>query len=400
MLFWGIALCLVLGSLGLLAAPLIRGAGGGTGRARFDMAIYRDQIAEIGADRARGLLTEAEAEATRVEIGRRLIAAADAEAGEPAAAHAPRALSRAVGLVLVAGLAAAAFGLYARLGAPNQPDQPLQARLEAEARARANRPGQEAAEAMAAKTAQPAPKASPEDTALVAKLQAVLADRPDDVQGHRLLAQSLGSLGRWSEARAAQGTVVQLEGGEASAQDLADWAELMVLAAGGYVSPEAEQALARALDRDPRNPVARYYSGLTLAQGGRPDLAYRLWSGLLAEGPPDAPWIAPIRAQIGDVAGAAGLPPPPEAGGAPDIASMAPDQRAGMIEGMVAGLAERLAGQGGSPEEWARLITAYGVLGRLDDARQAWQSAEAAFAGNPAALATLAAAANQAGLAP
>ena len=68
--------------------------------------------------------------------------------------------------------------------------------------------------------------------------------RPDDLQGHRLLAQSLASLQRWPEARAAQERVLAILGDRAAARDFVDLAELRILAAGGYVSPEAEAALA------------------------------------------------------------------------------------------------------------------------------------------------------------
>ena len=196
--------------------------------------------------------------------------------------------------------------------------------------------------------------ATPQDLALVEQLRGVLAERPDDLQGHRLLARSLGGLGRWSEARAAQGEVVRILGPAATGQDLAEWAELMVLATNGYVSPEAEQALGRALSLDPGNPLARYYSGLTVLQGGRPDLAYRLWTGLLAEGPADAPWIATIEGQIDEVARLAGLPPPGDAPPGPSPAdvdaagAMTPDERQAMVAGMVDQLGTRLAAEGGT----------------------------------------------------
>src|ERR1043166_2187409 len=47
-----------------------------------DVAVYRDQIDEIARDRASGLIGESEAEAARVEVSRRLIAAADAADAE------------------------------------------------------------------------------------------------------------------------------------------------------------------------------------------------------------------------------------------------------------------------------------------------------------------------------
>lgn len=414
-LFWGIAAGLSLGVLGLIFAPLLRGGGQGAARASYDMQVFRDQLREIDADHDRGLMSAEEARATRVEVSRRLIAAADSAASQGGDAAAPRSLSRALALTLVLLLALAGGGLYARLGAPGSGDRPLAARLEADARARAERPGQAEVEAMVAARMAEAPDnaippASPEDIALIDQLRGALAQRPDDLAGHRLLARSLGTLGQWSEARAAQGTVIRLLGPGAGPADLMEWAELMVLATNGYVSPEAEAALGRALALDPTNAPGRYYSGLALLQGGRADLAYRLWTGLLAEGPADAPWIPTIEAQIDEVARLAGMPPPaagtpqsaPLAGpAAGDIAAaedMSPEDRAAMIEGMVAGLDTRLSAEGGTPEEWARLIGAYGVLGRMDDAARAWQAGKTAHAGDAPALTLLDQAARGAGL--
>ena len=85
------------------------------------------------------------------------------------------------------------------------------------------------------------------------------------------------------------------------------------MAAGGYVSPESEAALVRALELDPRHPAGRYYSGLTLMQAGRPDLAHGIFAALLAEGPPDAPWIEAVRAGLAEAerqTGAAARRPP------------------------------------------------------------------------------------------
>ena len=50
-----------------------------------------------------------------------------------------------------------------------------------------------------------------------------------------------------------------------------------------------------------------------------------------------------------------------------------------MIEGMVSGLAERLAQDGGPPEDWARLIRAYGVLGQQQAAAAIWAEAQDVF---------------------
>ena len=70
-----------------------------------------------------------------------------------------------------------------------------------------------------------------------------------------------------------------------------------------------------------------------------------------------------------------------------------------MIEGMVAGLSDRLATDGGPPEEWAQLIGALGVLERTDQAFAIFKTAEIVFGGNPSAMDMITRAAQRAGVA-
>ena len=395
----------VLGSLGLVLAPMLRGSGRGERRASYDMQIYRDQLREIEADRGRGVLGAEEAEATRVEVARRLLAAADAEAGEVGAALAPRRLSRGLAVALAVALAVGTAGLYRGLGAPGFPDQPLALRLAGGGIERTQRPDQAEAEAIvAARGMQPAAPEGAENAALLDQLAVILRDRPDDLEGHRLLAGGLAGLGRFAEARVAQARVLELMGPAAGAADFTDQAELMILAAQGYVSPEAERALAEALTRDAGEPRARYYSGLSALQAGRADLASPLWARLLEEGPADAPWIPAIEAGIDEVARMAGLPPRAAPGpGSAEVeaaAGMTEAERAAMVEGMVGQLSGRLAAEGGPPEDWAQLIRSLGVLGRGDEARAIRDEARGVFTADARALALIDAAGEAAGLAP
>lgn len=401
--FLMMAAALSLGVLAIVLAPLLRGAGRAERRASYDMQVYRDQLRTIEADVARGALGTGEAAAIRLEISRRLLAAADAETAETAPRAAPRRLSLAAAGLLGIAMLAFALGLYDRLGVPGLPDAPLGARLRDIAEARAQRPGQVEAEALAA--AEAAPEAPPDpaagDLLLIEKLRAAVAERPDDLQGQRLLARSEAALGRWAAARAAQERAVGLMGDAAQPADLVDLAEFMILATGGYVSPEAEALLSRALAAAPGDPAARYYSGLALLQGGRPDIAYDLWTRLLADGPEDAPWIAPIRAQIGTVAALAGQPDPtggPSAEQVEAARGMSEADRAAMISGMVEQLSDRLAAEGGPPEDWAQLIRSLAVLGRMDEAKAIWLESRDVFAADPAALGLLRDAAAGAGV--
>ena len=73
-------------------------------------------------------------------------------------------------------------------------------------------------------------------------------------------------------------------------------------------------------------------------------------------------------------------------------------QQQAMIEGMVSRLANRLASNGGSVDEWSRLIRAYAVLHEADKAKAALADARKALAPDPNAVASLDALAHDLGL--
>ncbi len=380
-MFWLIAAAMTLVTLAMIVPVVLRRNVATTKAAELDLQVYKDQLAEVEKDVASGALPEADAQAIRIEVSRRILAADKRKQAETAASQTSRTTGLITGVILVLFIGAGTVALYWEIGVPGMPDQPLVARMEAAKLARENRPNQETAEAAAPPLNV---DAAPEYVDLVGKLRKVLQTRTDDVKGYRLLANHEARLGNLKDARVAQQKVIDLLGDKATAEDYTDLAEIMIVGAAGYVSPEAETALAKAIRLQPKSPRARYYSGLTLAQNGRPDIAYRMWQGLLDEGPKDAPWIALIQAQIGSVARAAGIripnqnAPGPSAEQVRNAQSMSEEDRQQMIRGMVAGLSERLNTDGGTPAEWARLIRAYGVLGETAKADAAWKAAKEA----------------------
>ncbi|MBF9061035.1 c-type cytochrome biogenesis protein CcmI [Rhodobacterales bacterium HKCCSP123] len=374
--------------------------------AAYDLQVYRDQLKEVDKDVARGVLTEEEAQRARTEVSRRLL---EADRALQAAKSVEARTSTIDRLILGGGLVATvagAFALYLQIGAPGYPDLPLATRIELVEEARATRPSQAEAEAQVPFREGVAP--DPRREELVAQLREVMAERPDDPQGLALLASNEAALGNFTAAHVAQTRLIEILGPEVTGFHFIDLAEMQILAAGGYVSPEAERALMRGLQLEPRNGTARYYVGLMYAQQGRPDLAFPVWRNLMAESTADAPWLEPIRLQIEEVAFLAGFDvtlaelPQPSGGAAPRgptaeqveaAQGMAAEDQAAMIEGMVAGLAERLATEGGPPEDWARLINAQRVLGRTEDAQAVYEEARRVFADVPQALDMLDAAA-------
>jgi len=410
MIFWitSIALALMV-TVSLVLVLLRRSPDRGEGH---DLQVYRDQMRDIERDLTRGVINAEDAEKVRVEVSRRILVA-DSEAREAPGEQASSSvvgwvMAVALGLVLVAG----SVGLYAQMGAPGYGDMGLQQRIALAEKARDERPDQQAFEA--SMPAQPALDLDADYRALVTQLRETVASRPDDLAGQQLMALHEARSGDFIAAHQAQARVIALMGDTVGAQQFAEYGELLIVAAGGYVSPQAEDALRAALELDPANGPSRYYWGLMLGQTGRPDLAFRVWEGTLRQGPEDAHWLEPIRAGIEEMAWRAGvrytlptapmsptLAAPLAGPSAEDMemaAEMTPEQQQAMIRGMVNRLAGRLAEQGGSPGEWAQLITALGTLGEKDRAQAIYDEAKTVFASNSVALGEVSVAARIAGL--
>jgi cytochrome c-type biogenesis protein CcmH len=401
MTFWIVATLLVAAVAGSLALPILGR------RVRADnedsaSAIYKDQLAEVDRDLARGLIDTEEAERARIEIARRLLAAD--RAGPTAKADAPARLSRVAAALAVVVLIGGTVALYLFVGAPGYGDQPRAARIAQGDAMRANRPSQAQAEAeVAAFVAANRITPPPEIQTAVDNLRAALAANPDDIAGWQILTDFETRTGNLAAAAAAMAEVVRLKGEASTTEDLLGLVDRMVFSAQGYVSPEAEDVLDRIAARDPASLGLLYYAGLLYAQTDRADLAFDLWRRVIEEGG-DSLHARLARDGIGDVAWLAGrsYEPPPLPGPTADdmaaAAEMAPEDREAMIRGMVAQLSDRLATQGGTADEWARLISSLAVLGDTDQARAIWAEAQTVFAATPEDLTLIRSAATEAGV--
>ena len=396
MVFW--LICLVLGLLvaGTLAAPLLRPAA--TTGNNADVAIYRAQLDELDRDVERGVLVPEEAERARTEIARRLLAANRATPTGKATSRPAKATAFVLAFLLLAG----SLALYQFIGAPGYPDLPLTERLAASDAARANRPDQVALEA--ATPAAPPVEVPDDYRTAIDQLRTIAPTRPDDLKAWELLAFHEAELRNYAAAARAQAQVIEIKGDATDTEDRRRLLDMMVTAAGGFVSPEAETVIQGILARDPENIPALFYLGALYNQTDRPDIAYRLWRGIVENGDPATFHVAAARAQIEDAAFRAGVQyslPPLRGPSAEDIRNtedMTPEDRQAMIAGMVTQLSDRLANEGGSASEWARLIASYGVLGDTESARTVWIEAREVFATSDAAMQILTEAAQSAGV--
>ena len=310
--------------------PLLRMRLPARDRLSGELAIYRDQLAELEREREAGTLKPAEAAAARTEIERRMLAAGDAAATTVKARTASDAVQKWLPPALSLFVPLLALGLYLQTGRPGLPAAPF----DSEQAARHAAPSQQM-----------------DVAGLLKEARARLAQDPND-------ADALAALG-----------------------------EGLTLEAGGTVTPPALDALRRALQARPDDPRILYYLGLHEAQSGDSKAAIARWRDLEAKSPPDAPWLGLLRAEIARVARAAGIElpqtqtpqstmPTPSREQQEAMAQLPPEQRQQAIRSMVEGLAARLADAPQDRAGWLRLANAWKVLGENANAADAYARAD------------------------
>jgi cytochrome c-type biogenesis protein CcmH len=315
------------------------GRGGAARHSGSDLAVYRDQIAELTRDRAAGLISDTDAEAARVEVSRRLLAAAEQPQSATTAHPGGTLRRRAVAVVVLAGVPAVALGLYLALGSPDLPGQPIASRAAA-------------------------PMQNRGLDALVAQVEAHLAKNPEDGRGWEVVAPVYMRFGRFEDAVKARRNAIRLNG--ASADREADLGESLMALANGVVTDDAKAAFERALALDAKSPKARFFLGVAAHQDGQGDKAVSIWRAMLSEAPPGSPWAGMVRETLARIEGGTAEPPAAPGPTADDVAAagkMAPEDRSAMVRGMVERLAERLQRDGSDIDGWLRLVRAYTVMG-------------------------------------
>ncbi|MGC1828357.1 MAG: c-type cytochrome biogenesis protein CcmI [Pseudolabrys sp.] len=329
-------------------------------RSGSDVAVYRDQLNELERDLAAGSIGKTEAEAARVEISRRLLAAAEA-AKAAAVAVTPSAAAwhrRAVALVALLLLPVGAGSLYLRLGSPGLASEPLTAQ----------------------RGAQPDQQAPIEN--IVAKVEVHLQNNPKDGRGWEVLAPVYMQLGRYTDSVNAWRTALALLGESADRE--ANLGEALVAEANGVVTADAKTAFVRAVTLDNTTVTARYYLGTAAEQDGKREEAAKIWRDLIAEAPAGAHWVSDVRAALARVEASPAAPSPgPSAAQIAAATKQSPDQQTAMIRGMVDGLAARLQQDGSDLDGWVRLVRSYKVLGELDKEQSAIGDAQRALANDP-----------------
>lgn len=262
---WVPLILLALAALLPLAVAVLRPRAA-RGRREADIALYRAQLAELDREREAGRLDEAGHRAARLEVQRRLIAAADQPEGGATQMRTSPLLLALLPLIAAGGLA-----LYLVRGSPGMPSATYAERLEAQRR---------------------------DDRIIAAlrqRLEAMDPQTPQAWRGYVLLGNAERARGRDAAAAEAWRKALDAHFDAGLAGDLAD------LEIGRGKAAEATPLIERALRETPQDPRLRYLSGLAALEAGQPEAARTAWQALMADTPADAPWRAMLERRLANL---------------------------------------------------------------------------------------------------
>ena len=299
--FVAFALLFVIVALLFVLPPMLRArrAAHAVTRDAVNVSVYRDQLRELDADLAAGVLSRDRYDEAKRELERGVLEDAAAGSQSPAA---PQPRSRFAAIVVGLAVPVIAGLLYFITGTPGALD----------------------VERVAAEQSHALDRQQME--ALVERLAQKLRESPEpNAEGWAMLARSYNSMGRYEDAVKAYRTA--LKNGPPDARLLADYADSLAMAQGRTLRGEPEKLIEQALKLDPGNVKALALAG-TIAfdkKDYREAAAY--WEKILAAVPPDSETAQSIRASIDEARSLGGIAGP-AAASAPQARAEAPAKAA------------------------------------------------------------------------
>ncbi len=287
--FWVICAAFILFALAFILPPVLQRSDESEResedeRRNANIAVYRDQLAELEADLRNGIIGQEQYAQDRDEIERRLLDDTSAVKIKPKTVSAS---ARSTAYAIALGLPVAAIVFYLNVGNPKavtneaEPTRPPGARGSA-----------------------PAERTQEQIEANVAALAKRLQENPNDAQGWTMLARSYASMERFGEAAGAYAKATQLSPNDA---DLwAAYAFVTAMASGRSLEGRPTELIEKALQVDPENVSALQLAGGAAFQAKDYKRAITYWERVLKQIPPNSQEAQLITARLNEAKTLAG----------------------------------------------------------------------------------------------
>jgi cytochrome c-type biogenesis protein CcmH len=274
-LFWVAAVVCVVIALVFVLPALMRARAGAGKAARRDVniAVYRDQLKEMEADRANGMLSEEQFQTAKLELEARL---ADDALSLDEAPESARVTHRKLGYTLGAVLPAAAFGLYFWLG------NPASLIANADAQSAAAHPDTAGAQG------------EHDFMQMLRKVEEKTRANPEDGEAWTMLAKTYGALERWPDALQAYEKAVRLAPKDASV--LSGYAEALAITNNRVLAGKPMELVEKALEIDAGDMKGLELAGIHAYQERNFAQAAFYFKRLYPLLPPESPYAQDILA--------------------------------------------------------------------------------------------------------
>lgn len=288
MVFWLVAVLLIVAALLFLLPPLIQKVRGQDSEDTFDreelnVTIFKDQLAELERDLSVGVVTQEQYEMAKHDLERSFLQNTKTET-DGSVSQIDRVIGRSAAVVIAVLIPVFAVSIYNLLGSGKAGLHPEDARPQVQAEGH---------------------KGTLEEQ--VRMLQDQLQANPDDVEGWTMLARSYYFLKQYGAAAETFARASALQQ-DSSAELLADYADALAMSNGRNMAGKPYELVKKALTIQPKYQKALWLAGTATYQTGDFESTLGYWKRLLEIFPKGSENYVQMQKNIGEIQQKLGLP--------------------------------------------------------------------------------------------
>lgn len=273
--FWVIAGFFIVAALMFILPTLIKGRQGkitALERQTANIAIYRDQLAELEADLSNDVLSKEQYEKSKQELQKRMLQDVSVSGvGSDVRISPNKTRGLVTAVVVILAIPLTAVSLYMTIG-------DTRGLLPQSQLANATQFHSENMAGM--------PQGHAEINSVVDNLVARLQDNPEDIEGWVMLGRTYAIMGKFQEASATYGKLVEMI--PDNAQLLSDYADVLAMTNNGSLIGRPAELINQALSVDPEYPKALALAGTVEFEKENYEQAANYWQKLLGLIPQDS----------------------------------------------------------------------------------------------------------------